>query len=134
MPARQPYASVPELGQRLRHFRRLRRRGEGGTLKEFAAASGLSVSFVSLVERGQREPQLRTLVRMAQVLNVSLCDLFSPLPSLASPLMDPREGAIRDLVAFLRTSQMPAARILKLARVAAEMFPPASAAQGGRHG
>lgn len=124
MRAKQPPSSVPELGQRLRYFRRQRRRGEGGTLREFAAACGLSVSFVSLVERGEREPQLRTLVAMAQALGVPIRELFTPLPTGPDAPQESQEAALQCLVHFIRARGLSAESILKLLRLAESAYPP----------
>lgn len=41
-----------------------------------AKKTGLSVSYVSMLERGQRTPPLETLAALAKALGVSPLDLF----------------------------------------------------------
>lgn len=46
------------------------------TQEELAEAAEISLDFVSLLERGQRAPSLRTLERLSEALGVSVRDLF----------------------------------------------------------
>ena len=56
------------LGVRLRE----RRRQLGLTLKEVAVGAGLSVGFISQIERGITAPSLSSLVSVARVLNMDV--------------------------------------------------------------
>ncbi len=47
----------------------------GLSQKELADAVGISVSYVSMLERGQRSPPLETIERMARALRVSPASL-----------------------------------------------------------
>ncbi|BDG07561.1 helix-turn-helix domain-containing protein [Anaeromyxobacter paludicola] len=61
-----------ELGDRIRLLRRKR----GLTQEDLAEALDLSVAYVSLIERGGRNPPFTTVVAIAQALGVgtsSLC-------------------------------------------------------------
>jgi transcriptional regulator with XRE-family HTH domain len=60
------------LGERLRAIRRLRRK----TLKEVAAAAGISESFVSQLERGRTNATIATLQRLSSALGIEVSDLF----------------------------------------------------------
>ncbi len=44
--------------------------------KELALLAGISVSYLSLIERGKRDPSLSTLKKIAGALNISLLTLF----------------------------------------------------------
>jgi transcriptional regulator with XRE-family HTH domain len=55
------------LGNRIRSFRQER----GLTLEQFAAASGLSASYLSTIERGLKKPSIPVLKSIAGVLHVS---------------------------------------------------------------
>lgn len=66
-------ASPPELGERLRALRLLRRR----TLREVATAAGVSESFLSQVERGRSSASVATLQRLATALGIEVSDLFA---------------------------------------------------------
>lgn len=55
------------LGERVRGFRRAR----GLTQEALARSLGLSVAYVSLIERGGRNPPVTTVVAIARALGVS---------------------------------------------------------------
>ncbi|MEW6047630.1 MAG: XRE family transcriptional regulator [Bacillota bacterium] len=67
------------VGERLRQLRKAKK----WTLKETAEASGLSVSFISDIERGEAAPTLTSLERLARALGVGLEALFA-LPAHAA--------------------------------------------------
>lgn len=54
------------LGERLRQLRGLL------TLKEAAALAGISVSYLSDIERGRTEPTLRTLGKLARAYDTTI--------------------------------------------------------------
>src|SRR6478735_4717643 len=62
------------LGERIRHLRKAR----GKSLKEAAVEAGLSVSFLSQIERGLSSASVRTLARLADALEVGIGELFGP--------------------------------------------------------
>jgi DNA-binding XRE family transcriptional regulator len=64
--------ALEELGHRVRTQRKLRHL----TQEEIARSLGLSASYLSLIERGGRNPSFTTLVEIALALNVKACDLF----------------------------------------------------------
>ena len=64
------------LGQRIRHFRRLR----SMTLDDVGAAVGRPAPYLSLVENGKREPRIGLINDLAGVLGVSATELLSPEP------------------------------------------------------
>ena len=55
-------------------LRQLRERA-GLSQETLAAKSGLDRTYISLLERGQRQPTLKTLARLAEALNTSLAAL-----------------------------------------------------------
>jgi transcriptional regulator with XRE-family HTH domain len=55
------------LGERVRGFRR----AKGLTQEALARSLGLSVAYVSLIERGGRNPPVTTVVAIARALGVS---------------------------------------------------------------
>jgi transcriptional regulator with XRE-family HTH domain len=71
-PARNATAHATNLGSRLREVRRER----GITLRQVAAAAGVTESFVSQVERGTANPSVATLRRMAEALGETMASLF----------------------------------------------------------
>ena len=68
-------ASPPRIGQRMRS----RRNELHMTLKDLAAATGLSVAFLSLAERDKSMPSLVSLLRIGKVLNVEI-SYFMEIP------------------------------------------------------
>src|SRR5262245_45515779 len=63
-----------DLGGRVRSLRRQR----GLTLKELGALAGLSHPFLSQVERGLARPNLASVERIADALNVPVAHLWAP--------------------------------------------------------
>ena len=60
------------LGKRIRRLRQIK----GYTQERLAEESGLSVAFIGLAERGKECPSIKTASRIAEVLGVSLSELF----------------------------------------------------------
>lgn len=88
-----------DIGRRIRHLRKAR----DLSLKDVAERSGLSVSFLSQIERGTSSPSVRVLVRIASALNVALSSLFNgsdhshvPEPSLVQRREDRRRLSFRE--------------------------------------
>ena len=71
-PGHQAQDVARQLGKRLRELRL------ATNLSQWDAAErmGLSVSFISLVERGKRLPHVRTLAKIAAALDVPLVEVF----------------------------------------------------------
>ena len=69
----EPVAEMVNLGARLRDVR-LR---SGLSLREVARQLGVSPSFVSQLENGKSQPSVATLYSLAQLLEVSIDELFS---------------------------------------------------------
>jgi transcriptional regulator with XRE-family HTH domain len=63
-------------GQFATNVRNLRRR-TNATLQEIATRSGLSISTLSKIERGQLSPTYETLLRLADGLQVDIAELFA---------------------------------------------------------
>lgn len=55
---------------------RLTRKARGIRLKELSAKTGISISDLSLIERGIQIPRLHTVVKIAVALDVSVEQLF----------------------------------------------------------
>jgi transcriptional regulator with XRE-family HTH domain len=96
-----------------RRIRALRER-QGLTQEDFAARSGISVSFASLLERGERSPSYETLVQMAGALAVSLAELFRA--------EDETEVGAHRLVEFVRLRGLTRDEVERLLAVAEAMF------------
>jgi transcriptional regulator with XRE-family HTH domain len=92
-------AAMSNLGPRLRDVRMR----SGLSLREVARQLGVSPSFVSQMENGKSQPSVATLYSMAQLLNVSIDELFergptsTPSALALDPLHAPRAGEAVDL-------------------------------------
>lgn len=73
-PALSPSPAVSEIGARVRRIRRRL----GMTVDEVAQAADLSAGFISQLERGQGNPALATLCRLADGIGVHVSDLLKP--------------------------------------------------------
>jgi transcriptional regulator with XRE-family HTH domain len=62
-----------QFGNRVRALRKKR----GLTQEQLAEATGLSVNFISFVERGIKSPSLANMGRIAKALNVPVMELFN---------------------------------------------------------
>jgi transcriptional regulator with XRE-family HTH domain len=83
---------VFNLGARLK----IVRLKSGLSLREVARQLGVSPSFISQMENGKSQPSVATLYSMAQLLDVSIDELFAEEPRVrqASPVSDPVHGAV----------------------------------------
>ncbi len=104
------------LGQRIRELRT--ERAERWTQEELAQRARISVSFLSMIERGERVAHVNTLAALADALDVSLSELFSGIdkkpsrpPDLPRPLSD-----------FCRSRRLSSQDVDKLLGVARAMF------------
>ncbi|HXN41500.1 MAG TPA: helix-turn-helix transcriptional regulator [Myxococcaceae bacterium] len=116
-----------------RRIRSLRER-QGITQEEFATRCGISVSFASLLERGERSPSYETLLQMADALDIPLAELFR---SAANPSYD--DSYYSKLVEFARRRKLSRPQVDRLMAVGQAMFdgriePTASRPTTGRVG
>ena len=70
-------SEVRDVGTEIRAMRR----AQNMTLSDLAEAASLSVGFLSLVERGQKQPSLDALQRISRALSVEIGWLFPTSPS-----------------------------------------------------
>lgn len=105
-----------ELGQRIlarRHLLNIRQR-------DLAALAGLSVSYVSMVERGDRIPHLPTIQKFACALQTTASALLSSnVVADATSASDSVESLVSYLLACNATSEQ-VRRVEALARVLLE--------------
>jgi DNA-binding transcriptional MerR regulator/quercetin dioxygenase-like cupin family protein len=80
-------ASEPGLGARLRALRT----AAGRSLAEVATASGLSVSFLSAVERGQANPSVGNLFKLADAYGTTVPGLDPNYRSERRSVLHPRD-------------------------------------------
>ena len=65
---------VKDVGRRIRHLRMSR--AARMTQEDLSERARISVSFLSMIERGERSPHLETLSKIAGALEVPLATLF----------------------------------------------------------
>lgn len=63
------------VGQNIRRIRT----EKGLSQEKFAAVASFDRTYISLVERGLRNPSLLNLLRIAGALNVNICELLRGL-------------------------------------------------------
>ena len=87
------------LGKRIRTHRKLKNM----TQEELAQAAGVSCSFIGHIERGSRKLSVDTLVKIAEILQIScdslLQDSFENPPP--SPRAETRRMLLRELISML---------------------------------
>lgn len=105
--------ALEQLGRRVRALRE----GHRLTQEEFARRCGISVSFASLLERGERSPSYETLLAIAAALGVAVADLFRDSASLE--LHDPSHAR---LIEFARKAQLSRNQVDRFIAVGHAMF------------
>lgn len=105
--------SLLSLGRRVRSLRE----GKGFTQEEFARRCGISVSFASLLERGERSPSYETLLTAARALEVPVAELFREGPSL-----EVNEPSHSRLVEFARRAHLSRQQVERWIAVGYAMF------------
>lgn len=129
-PAAGPPPDLEEVGARVR---RLRHR-LGMTVDELARASHLSAGIISQVERGQGNPSLSTLMRLADGVGVHVADLLKQDTSrrsgvvrrdqrLALPLAEDPPGLVREMLTPSLDSPMQVIRTVMPPRTSHEQRP-----------
>jgi transcriptional regulator with XRE-family HTH domain len=96
-----------------RRIRALRER-RGLTQEDFAARCGISVSFASLLERGERSPSYETLLQVAAALGLPPSELFR--------LEEEDDTGADRLVHFIRERQLAREDVDRLLSVAELRF------------
>ncbi|MGE0210780.1 MAG: helix-turn-helix domain-containing protein [Parvibaculaceae bacterium] len=66
--------AIALIGNRIREIRT----GKGMKLQDLAESAGLSVSMLSLVERGKTSPSISTIICICSALDVHMGDLLAP--------------------------------------------------------
>ncbi|MBF5044669.1 helix-turn-helix transcriptional regulator [Aggregicoccus sp. 17bor-14] len=114
-----------------RRIRTLRER-RGLTQEDFARACGISVSFASQLERGERSPSYDTLLQVASALGLPLAELFLEAAGAPPDAQDAARAAAESrLLAFVRTRALGAADLERLLALAELLFAPAAAGGAG---
>jgi transcriptional regulator with XRE-family HTH domain len=125
-PASRPLPSLPgyesrrplveQVGRRIRSLR-VKQRGGRSTQGEVARKARISVSFLSMIERGERSPSVETLGEIADALGVTLSELFHD--DASPPEMTP---ALRRLGEFVHQRKLNRGEMDRLLSVADAIF------------
>jgi len=94
---------------------RLLREERGMTQEEFAARCGISVSFASLLERGERSPSYETLVQVAEALQLPLSELFRN--ALSPAYDDPYYSRLLDFARKRKLTRLQVDRLIALGQI-----------------
>ncbi len=113
-PGRRPL--VEEVGRRIRALR-VKRRGGRSTQGDVAGKARISISFLSMIERGERSPSVETLGDIAEALGVSLAEFFHE--GANPPAMSP---ALRRIGEFVHERQLSRGEVDRLLSVADAIF------------
>lgn len=108
------------LARRIRNLRERR----ALTQDEFATRCGISVSFASLLERGERSPSYETLVTIAEALEVPLSELFRDPGS--EPVEDPYHARLLDFARKARLSHTQVDRFISVGTAMFDLSPVAA--------
>src|SRR5712692_9287458 len=111
---------MSEIGEQLGHrIRALRtQRAKGWRQEQLAQQARISVSFLSMIERGERVGHVKTLAALADALDVSLSELVSGIDKKPSSPSD----LLRPLSDFCRSRRLSSQDVEKLLEVARAMF------------
>ena len=108
-----PNEALDALARRVKSLRESLRL----TQEEFARRIGISVSFASLLERGERAPSYETLVAVAKALEVPLAELFRDAVSV-----QPEDPSHARLLDFARKAQLSRAQVDRFIAVGHAMY------------
>jgi transcriptional regulator with XRE-family HTH domain len=107
---------IRELGKRIRQLRLAR--AQKLTQEDLAERADISVSFLSMIERGERAPHIETLAKLAHALEITVGELFlfaEDEPKALDPMLKP-------LAEFARSHSLTRRDVDKLLGVAKAMF------------
>lgn len=83
--------AIALIGTRIRDIRSMK----GMPLRALAESTGLSMSMLSLVERGKTSPSIGTLIAICSALDVHMADLLAPVSLVrASPVSRVEEQTV----------------------------------------
>lgn len=108
------------IGQRIRELRT--QRTERWTQEDLAERAKISVSFLSMIERGERVAHVETLAAIASALGVTLSELFAGTDTVAGASADDAVELLRPLSEFARARRLSASDVERLLGVARAMF------------
>ncbi|MHB8417995.1 MAG: helix-turn-helix domain-containing protein [Myxococcales bacterium] len=106
-----------QVGERIKDLR-LHSRGGKLTQETLAERANISVSFLSMIERGERSAHIDTLASLSDALGVPLDELFREHSRLA----DSVDPALRPLIDFAQRNRLNRRDVERLLSVARALF------------
>jgi transcriptional regulator with XRE-family HTH domain len=106
---------VKDVGRRIRELR-VSRSGTRLTQEELSERARISVSFLSMIERGERSPHLDTLSKIAGALDVPVAALFEDMDGRSV------EATYRPLLEACRKLRLSRRDVDRLVSVLRSMF------------
>ena len=108
---------MAQIGERIRRLR-LETREPRLTQERLAERAEISVSFLSMIERGERAAHVETLSKLAEALGVPLSELFAE----ERPAAKGAQAAIQPLADFVRREKLTRRDVDRLLAVARALF------------
>jgi transcriptional regulator with XRE-family HTH domain len=105
------------VGERIRSLR-LQAREPKLTQEKLARRADISVSFLSMIERGERSAHVETLAQLADALGVPLDDLFRE----EGRAVKGTDATLKPLVDFVRRHRLGRRDVERLLSVARALF------------
>lgn len=65
--------TIQDFGDRVRHLRK----ASGHSQEAFAHLADLDRTYIGGIERGERNPGLKVIIRIAETLDIPVADLFT---------------------------------------------------------
>ncbi len=106
--------AVNRLGQRVRELRKR----ASLTQEELAERAGISVSFLSMIERGDRVPHIETLIMLGEALHISLPEMFL---GFGEPVKG-SSGLLRPLIDYLERQELDSGDVEALLVIAKTLY------------
>lgn len=104
-----------QLGQRIRNLRS----ALSYTQEELAELAEISVSFLSMIERGERFPHINTLAAVADALGVTLSQIVL---GVNESQLNGRRVTLLPLIAYLENLNLGSSDVAALLLLAQTMF------------
>lgn len=77
------------------------RRKAGLTQLELSMRSGVSQNMIAYIEKGDRNPALRTVIRLCRAMDVKMSDILSEIENEASFESDEKERIKNQIISLL---------------------------------
>jgi transcriptional regulator with XRE-family HTH domain len=111
---------VLQIGERIRKLR-LAAREPRLTQEKLAERAKISVSFLSMIERGERSAHVETLAKLAEALGIPLTELFEEQRAERRRARG-LEAALEPLADFIRRERLSRRDVERLLVVARALF------------